>query len=153
MKFLKSFIIFLIINFGALGIGTWLMADGAMDSWYQGLEKAPWTPEGWVFGSAWTTVMLCFSAYMGFLYLKRPTHKVLKLFIVQFVLNISWNFVFFNQHFISAGLINLVLLLIIVTAFFTTYVQDLKGKSILILPYLAWLCIATSLNLYIYMYN
>lgn len=153
MKFLKRFIIFLIVNFGALGIGSLLMADGPQGNWYTQLEKAPWTPEGWVFGAAWTTIMVCFSAYMTFLYLKRPTHKVLTLFSIQLILNVSWNFVFFNQHLIDVALLNIILLTIIVTAFLFTYIRDLKGKSILILPYLIWLCIATSLNLYIYMYN
>lgn len=153
MKFTKAFIIFLVINFGALGIGSWLMAEGPQGDWYQQLKKAPWTPEGWVFGAAWTTIMICFSVYMAFLYLKRPTSKVLQLFAIQFVLNIGWNFMFFNQKLIAAGLANIILLTIIVAAFFITYFKDLKGKSILILPYLIWLCIATSLNLYIQLYN
>ena len=153
MKFTKAFIIFLIINFGALGIGSSLMAEGPQGDWYQQLEKAPWTPDGWVFGAAWTTIMICFSVYMAFLYLKRPTSKVIQLFAIQFVLNIGWNFMFFNQKLIAAGLANIILLTIIIAAFFITYFKDLKGKSILILPYLIWLCIATSLNLYIQLYN
>nr|WP_321237526.1 TspO/MBR family protein [uncultured Psychroserpens sp.] len=153
MKFAKPFIIFLIINFGALGIGSWLMADGPQDDWYLQLEKAPWTPDGWVFGAAWTTIMICFSIYMAILYLKRPTSKVLMLFLIQFILNVSWNFMFFNQKYIDLGLLNIVLLTIIVAAFLFTYYKDLKGKSALILPYLIWLCIATSLNLYIFLYN
>jgi len=153
MKFLKPFLIFLIINFGALGIGSLLMADGPQGNWYQGLEKAPWTPDGWVFGAAWTTIMICFSAYMAFLYIKRPTKKVLQLFVVQFVLNINWNLMFFNQKLVVIALINIVLLTLIVAAFLFTYYKDLKGKSVLILPYLIWLCIATSLNLYIAVYN
>ncbi|WP_299339297.1 TspO/MBR family protein [uncultured Psychroserpens sp.] len=153
MKFLKAFISFLIINFGALGIGSWLMAEGPQGNWYTQLEKAPWTPEGWVFGVAWTIVMICFSTYMAFLYLKRPTHKVLTLFIVQFVLNVSWNFIFFNQQLIDLALVNIILLLIIVTALLFTYIKDLHGKTILIFPYVIWLSIATSLNLYIYIYN
>ncbi|MBR9915600.1 MAG: tryptophan-rich sensory protein [Algicola sp.] len=153
MKFLKPFIIFLIVNFGALGIGSWLMNDGPTSDWYLSLNKAPWTPDGWVFGVAWTSIMICFAAYMAFLYLKRPSHKVLWLFAIQWLLNVSWNFIFFNQHFTVFGLFNITLLTIIVAAFLVTYLKDLRGKSILIAPYLIWLCIATSLNLYITIYN
>ncbi|MGS2726593.1 TspO/MBR family protein [Psychroserpens sp. BH13MA-6] len=153
MKFLKPFIIFLIVNFGALGIGSWLMNDGPTSDWYLSLNKAPWTPDGWVFGVAWTSIMICFAAYMAFLYLKRRSHKVLWLFAIQWLLNVSWNFIFFNQHFTVFGLFNITLLTIIVAAFLVTYLKDLKGKSILIAPYLIWLCIATSLNLYITIYN
>ncbi|MFT5848315.1 MAG: tryptophan-rich sensory protein [Psychroserpens sp.] len=153
MKFLKVFIVVLIINFGALGIGTLLMGEGARSPWYLGLEKAPWTPDGWVFGAAWTFLMICFSVYMTFLYLKRPTNKIVSLFIIQFLLNVSWNFLFFNQKLIDVALLSILLLTIIVTAFFITYFKDLKGKSIFILPYVVWLCIATSLNLYVSLYN
>ena len=153
MKFLKPLITFLIINFGALALGTWFMDNGPKADWYLQLDKAPWTPDGWVFGAAWTTIMICFSAYMAFLYLVRFTNKVRTLFVIQFILNVSWNLLFFNQKLIDFALIDIVLLTIIVTAFLFTYAKDLKGKSILILPYVIWLCIATSLNLYISLYN
>ncbi len=153
MKFLKAFLLFLILNFGALGIGILLMGDGATSEWYQELSKAPWTPENWVFGAAWSTVMFGFSFYMAFLIIERTTTKVITLYAAQFLLNISWNLVFFNQHLtdISLGVISL--LTLIVTALFVTYLNDLKWKSLLILPYLIWLCIATSLNLYIIINN
>lgn len=153
MKFFKTLIVFLIINFGALGIGSFLMENGPKSDWYTQLNQAPWTPDGWIFGVAWTTIMICFSIYMTYLYLDVSSHKVKILFFIQVILNVSWNFVFFNQHFITAGLVNIVLLTIIVFAFFFTYLNDLKAKSALILPYAIWLCIATSLNLYIVVYN
>jgi len=153
MKFLKPFIIFLIINFGALGIGSLFMAEGPKGEWYTQLEKAPWTPDGWVFGAAWTTIMICFSIYMAFLYLKQFNNKVATLFIIQFILNVSWNLLFFNLHLINIALINIILLTIVVAVFLFTYLKDLKAKSLLIVPYLIWLCIATSLNLYISIYN
>ena len=153
MKFLKPFIVFLIINFGALGIGNWLMGNGAQSEWYLNLNKAPWTPEGWVFGAAWTTVMLCFSVYMAFLWNQRSTFKVISLFFVQFILNVSWNYFFFGLHWISVSLAILIGLTIIVAAFLFTYYKDLKLKSLLILPYFLWLLVALSLNLYASIYN
>jgi len=153
MKLIKPLLIFLILNFGALGIGSLFMADGPKGDWYLQLQKAPWTPDGWVFGAAWTSIMICFSVYMTYLYLERFTKKVQVLFLIQFILNISWNFLFFNQKLIDIALVNIVLLTFIVAVFLFTYIKDLKGKSLLILPYLIWLCIATSLNLYISIYN
>lgn len=153
MKFIKPFVVFLVINFGALWIGTLLMQNGPQQEWYLSLNKAPWTPAGWVFGAAWTTIMICFSAYMSFLYLKHFTKKTVLLFAIQFILNISWNLFFFNLKLIDVGLINIISLTIIVAIFLFMYSKKLKLKSILILPYLIWLCIATSLNLYISLYN
>lgn len=153
MKFIKPFIAFLILNFAALAIGSAFMAEGPKGDWYLQLEKAPWTPDGWVFGAAWTTIMICFSIYMAFLYLNKWTNKTILLFAIQFILNVSWNLFFFNQKLVDIGLINIILLTIIVFAFLFTYAKDLKLKSILILPYALWLCIATSLNLYILLHN
>ncbi len=153
MKFLKPFIIFLIINYGALGIGSWLMNNGPQTEWYTSLNQAPWTPPGWVFGVAWTTIMLCFSIYMAFLYLKNPSMKVKVLFSIQFVLNVIWNYIFFNKHLIALGLAVIIGLTIVVALFMFIYKNELKVKTLLILPYFLWLCIATSLNAYILLNN
>ena len=139
MKLAKYVIVFLIINFGALAIGSWLMDDGPQTEWYQNLNQAPWTPPGWVFGVAWTTIMLCFSIYMAYLYKAK--------------LNIIWNYIFFNQHLISIGLICIFLLTLVIGKFLIDYKDELKAKSLLVLPYFIWLCIATSLNAYILIYN
>ena len=153
MKILKYFIIFLIINFGALAIGVWLMENGPQTQWYLDLNKAPWTPPGWVFGAAWSTIMLCYSVYMAYLYNALPNTKVKILFTIQFILNVGWNYVFFNQHLITLGLIFILLLTAIVTIFLYDFRKDLKYKTLLIAPYFLWLCIACSLNLYILLYN
>lgn len=153
MKLLKYIIVFLVINFGALAIGSWLMNNGPRTEWYQNLNQAPWTPPGWVFAIAWSAIMICFSVYMAYLYKLQPNTKLKTLFAIQFVLNIIWNFIFFNQHLVLLALICIVLLTIIVGKFLFDYKSDLKQKSLLVLPYFIWLCIATSLNTYIFFYN
>lgn len=153
MKLLKYIVIFLVINFGTLAIGTWLMDNGPQTAWYQNLNKAPWSPPGWVFGAAWSTIMVCFSIYMAFLYQAKPSNKVVALFGVQFFLNIIWNYIFFNQHQVGLGLGVIVLLTLLLATFLVSYYKTLHAKSLLILPYLIWLCVATSLNAYILIYN
>jgi len=153
VKLAKYIIFFLIINFGALAIGSWLMNNGPQTAWYQNLNQAPWTPPGWVFGVAWTTIMLCFSIYMAYLYKVKPNTKVKILFLIQFVLNVIWNYIFFNQHLTYIGLLCIFLLTLVIGKFLLDYKDDLKIKSLLILPYFIWLCIATSLNAYILIYN
>ena len=129
------------------------MNDGPQTAWYQNLNQAPWTPPGWVFGVAWTTIMICFSIYMAYLYNLLPSAKMIVLFGIQFVLNVIWNYVFFNQHLIAVGLICIVLLTVVVAIFLFNYYKELKTKTLLILPYFIWLCIATSLNAYILFNN
>ncbi|WP_430409174.1 TspO/MBR family protein [Kordia sp.] len=153
MKFYIRLALFLIINFSALGIGTILMNDGPTSAWYLGLEKAPWTPPGWVFGFAWTTIMICFSIYMAKLTEVKSKKTILALFAIQFLLNVSWNYVFFNQHMIALGMINLTLLLVIVSYIAFNYKSELKKYTIFILPYVIWLLVASSLNGYILFNN
>ncbi|MFS4481812.1 TspO/MBR family protein [Hyunsoonleella sp. 2307UL5-6] len=153
MKLLKYIFIFLIINFATLAIGGYLMSNGPQTDWYTNLEKAPWTPPGWVFGAAWFSIMLCFSIYMGFLYKTLGGVTTLIIFGIQVVLNTIWNFIFFNLHLIGLALTVIILLTFTISVFMFFYKKQMKLKTLLILPYFIWLCIATSLNGYILLYN
>ena len=153
MKFTSTFIFFLGLNFGALFLGNFLMNNGATSDWYLNLNKAPWTPAGWVFGAAWTSVMLFFSVYMTFLYQNLKTQKVILLYSVHLLLNISWNFIFMNKHMTILGLIDISLLTILIFYFLIGYNKILNNMRFFVLPYCIWLLIATSLNLYIVIYN
>ena len=153
MKFALTFIFFLGLNFGALFLGNVLMNNGATSDWYLNLNKAPWTPAGWVFGAAWTSVMVFFSVYMTFLYQNLKTQKVILLYSLHLLFNISWNFIFMNKHMIILGLIDISLLTILMFYFLIGYNKILNNMRFFALPYCIWLLIATSLNLYIVIYN
>ena len=145
--------LFLFINFGGLAIGSWLMNNGPMTDWYLSLSKAPWTPPGWVFGAAWTSIMICFSIYLLYFFTKKYTRKKSLLFIIQVLLNVSWNYIFFNQQQVLFALIIITLLTALIFYLFLSYLKEQKKVSYLLLPYMIWLCIATSLNLYILIHN
>lgn len=148
------FILFLIVNFGGLALGSWLMNDGPSSDWYVHLNKAPWTPPGWVFGAAWTTIMLCFSWYLAELFHNRASRFLWLLYTFQVILNVSWNWFFFNQHRVFFGLIIISLLTLVIFYYFITFRNDrLKYAKYLLVPYFLWLCIATSLNAYVLIYN
>lgn len=153
MKRLKLFFIFLIINFSALGIGSWLMDNGPRSAWYLSLDKAPWTPPGWVFGAAWTTIMVCFSIYLSYLFFHNNSKKLRFIFGFQVFLNVIWNYIFFNQHFVLLGLITIIALTVVIFHFFFTYKTTTKTVTYLLLPYMIWLIIATSLNAYVLINN
>ncbi|GGG47979.1 TspO/MBR family protein [Bizionia arctica] len=153
MKAYQRVLIFLVINFAALGIGSWLMGNGPASEWYTNLNQAPWTPPGWVFGVAWTSIMICFSFYMASLIKLKASKFVIGWFALQFVLNVSWNYVFFNQHLLPLGLWIILLLTIVVAVFLFKYKTVMKAKTWLIVPYVLWLLIASSLNAYILLNN
>ena len=151
--FAKNILLFLVINFAALGIGGFLMGEGPSSNYYQNINKAPWTPPGWVFGAAWTTIMVCFSIYMAYRVKADKTNTVLALFALQFVLNVGWNPLFFNFHLTLLALLVIIALTMLVGYFLFSNWSLLGTKSLLIAPYFIWLCIATSLNWYILVNN
>lgn len=147
-------IVFLTLNFGALTIGSYLMDNGPSSVWYSNLNKAPWTPPGWMFGVAWTSIMICFSIYMVILYNQKIKLKTIRvLFALQWILNVSWNLAFFNLHSPEMGFIIIFLLWLLIGYFTLKHLKSLKLYTLLILPYLIWLTIATSLNAYIVLFN
>lgn len=151
---IKRVVLFLLLNFSALAIGGSFTGKGVPSDWYQNLDKAPWTPPGWVFGSAWTLIMICFAVYMAYLFAENTNRKnVILLFVVQWILNVAWNPIFFHYQAVLAGFITISLLTILITYFLFYFRTELKFRSLLIAPYFIWLIIATSLNGYILLFN
>jgi len=150
----KTVLIFLIVNFAGLALGSIYTSSGVSSQWYSDLNQAPWTPPGWVFGTAWTTIMICFAVYMAYVW-KTSTEKktIIFLFVMQWILNAIWNPIFFHFHQVLVGLITIVSLTVLIGYFLIRYYKNLTSKSVLILPYLLWLIIATSLNAFILLNN
>lgn len=147
-------LLFLALNFGALAIGGFFTGQGVPSDWYFGLNKAPWTPPGWVFGAAWTTIMLCFSVYLVQVWPKLENQKLfILLFALQWVLNVAWNPTFFHFHAVGPALLIISALTLLVAFFMYHYRMEMGWLSLLLLPYLLWLLIATSLNAYIILNN
>ena len=149
------FLTFLVVNFLALGLGVLLMNNGPQTEWYKALNQAPWTPANWVFGVAWSSIMFCFSFYMTKLSLEYYylDIKLITLFTIQWFLNVSWNYFFFNQHLTELGLVVITLLWLLIGYFTFNHLKKVKWYTLLIVPYLIWMTIATSLNAYIVFYN
>lgn len=154
MRLAGRILLFLLLNFGALAVGSLFTNTGVASDWYAGLAKAPWTPPGWVFGAAWTTIMICFAIYLALLWPKAGNKGMLVgLFVLQLILNISWNPIFFEYKDPQAALIVITLLTLLIGYFLYRYWPKLRWASVLLLPYFVWLLIATSLNAYIWLNN
>lgn len=151
---LKRIILFLLLNFAALGIGGLFTASGVTSEWYTSLNQAPWTPPGWVFGTAWTSIMIFFALYIAYAY-ERVTLKkrLILLFAIQWFLNVAWNPIFFEFHQVGVALVTITLLTLLTGYMLITYHKNLKVLSLMLLPYVIWLCVATSLNGYILFNN
>lgn len=153
---IRYLILFFVLNFGGLALGGLATNSGVTGSWYQQLSKAPWTPPGWVFGTAWFLIMVCFSFFMANSLSKFPDSNkmIIGLFCAQWVLNVAWNFIFFKAHQTGIALADISLLFILIAAMIVIARQSQSTvQVILLLPYIIWLTIAVSLNLYVVMKN
>ena len=154
MKLAVKVFVFLLLNFTALAIGGFFTGDGVASDWYYNLNKAPWTPPGWAFGVAWSIIMICYSFYMAILYkVNARRNKVIALYAAQLLLNVLWNPLFFYFQNPLIALFSILFLTLIVAYFLFSNQKTMRWISLLILPYFLWLCIASSLNLYVLLYN
>jgi translocator protein len=149
-----KFVLFLLINFTGLAVGSIYTSGGVSSPWYNALLKAPWTPPGWVFGLAWAVIMICFSLYISLLWKSEDGLGYWKiLFGLSWILNVLWNPLFFGLQAVGWAQVVIFLLLIAIVMLFQATIRESPWVSLLLLPYIVWLCIACSLNLYIYVYN
>lgn len=150
-------LIFLGLNFGALYLGALLMGTSPADNeWYQTLNKAPWTPPGWVFGAAWTLIMICYSFYMSVIAVQYEGKLQKKLFFsygIHLVLNIVWNPIFFHFHLSGLGALVLFSLMYVLILIHLSYSGKKSVLNLLLAPYMLWLIVASSLNLYVLIMN
>lgn len=151
-KNLHTFLVFLLINFLGLFLGGLFTNDGVTSTWYTDLNKAPWTPPGIVFGLAWFTIMVTLSVLNYFMW-KAKERTFLYLWIQSWIFNFLWNPMFFSLKSIELSLVVISYLLVLVSSMFYETFRKYKYIHLLLLPYVVWLIIATSLNAYIVIYN
>lgn len=151
---LLRLIIFALINFGGLAIGAYFTIDGVRSDWYQNMDKAPWTPPNWIFRYAWSLIMICFSIYLTILWEKvRHKPRLIYLFICSLILNVIWNPIFFTAQNLMLGVVVIVLLTLVVFFIAFSYRNRMKMSSLLLIPYILWMCVASSLNIYAWAMN
>ncbi|KAL0861141.1 hypothetical protein ABMA27_009638 [Loxostege sticticalis] len=130
----------------------------AQKAWYDDLKKAPWNPPKWVFGPAWT-VLYSGMGYASYLVYEECGGFVddavlpLSLYGGQLLLNWSWTPIFFGMKDFKLALIEISVLSGAALATTISFFNVNKTAGWLLVPYLAWLGYATSLNYYIWKNN
>ena len=151
-KNLHIFLVFLLINFFGLFLGGLFTNDGVTSTWYSDLIKAPWTPPGIVFGLSWFTIMVTLSILNYFMW-KAKERTFFYLWVQSWIFNFLWNPMFFSLKSIELSLVVISYLLVLVSSMFYETFRKYKYIHLLLLPYVVWLIIATSLNAYVVIYN
>jgi benzodiazapine receptor len=134
----------------ALGFAAGAVSNsGFANAWYDTLTKPAFQPPGWAFGVIWTTLYVMLGIALAAILDQPPStlrRDALWLFGGQLLLNFAWSPVFFALHKIDIALVMIIVMLLMaaVTANYFRRLRPVAGW--LMLPYLAWLCLATALN-------
>ena len=121
--------------------------------WYIALNKAPWTPPNIAFPIIWALLYACI-AVAGWLIFHRGNSTLRILWTLQLGLNALWSWIFFSQHWVLIGLLNIMLIdAIVINLILKARRVSLGSVSLLMAPLVVWLLLATTLNGYILLAN
>lgn len=156
-----ALVISILVPFIIGGLGA-LSTAGNVDGWYAEANVAPWTPPNWVFGPVWSVlyVLIGVSFWRAWRMPSSPARTAgIKLFIWQLALNAIWTPIFFSGFpFIgqTAFWLGVVIILAMDVLVWMTIVKfadvDIWSARLLI-PYEAWLWIASTLNIFLALNN
>ena len=126
-------------------------------SWYQTINLPGWTPSNSVMVLAWTVIFILTSLSILIIYNKYSSEKkfglVISLFIINAVLIVGWNILFFSHQMMGLAffqaillIMNLVLLVVLIWRFSPL-------AAYLLFPYSAWVVFSTILTLNVWILN
>jgi benzodiazapine receptor len=125
-----------------------LMTD--IGPWYMSLKQPAWKPPDWAFGPVWTTIFALAAAAGVIGWRRAPSRAtretMLALFAANGFLNVFWSLLYFRLHRPDWSLYEVPLLWLSVLALSVLLWRFAKPAAWMLLPYLAWVAIAASLN-------
>jgi len=149
-------LLFLILVCEGVGLLGTIFTLPAITTWYATLNKASFNPPPWVFGPVWTTLYLLMGVALFLVFqnkLKKQRNFLLILFSVQLFLNFSWSVIFFGMHLPLAALLEIGLLWISIALLIIDFWKYSKPAALLLIPYIAWVSLASILNLFVVLLN
>lgn len=129
----------------------------SISTWYSSLAKPGFTPPSWVFGPVWITLYALMGISLYLMWDKglfNKEHRLpLSLFAGQLILNALWSFLFFGLQNSLIALIEILVLWVSILATIISFYKISKPASIVLIPYIVWVTIATFLNYYVWVLN
>lgn len=125
-------------------------------AWYKSLKKAPWTPPPRAFGIVWGVLyfLMAVAVYRVWSHKEcRPYCPAIAWFLVQLFLNLIWTSIFFRLKSPGWALVDIIAMTVAAGYTYRDFSAVDPSGALLLLPYIAWLLIAFTLNLYIVVMN
>ncbi len=148
MKGLKIYFYSFLIIFLAAAAGSFFTYSG-VNGWYVEADKPSITPPNWFFPVIWTTLFILMAIALGRVWSKgwKKNSLGIVLFFIQLGLNVLWCALFFGFNLFLFGFIEIVFLWFAILATIIEFWQTDRKSAYLMFPYLAWVLIASVLNL------
>jgi len=131
-------------------------ADVGM-AWYKTINLPQWTPSNSLMVLAWTIIFVLSSLSILIIWNKYSSAKnfglIIALFVLNAILNVGWNILFFNQQQIGLAFFQAVLLVANLTLLIFLIWRFSPLAAYLLLPYSAWVLLSTVLTFNVWMLN
>jgi translocator protein len=134
----------------AVGVLGGLVTYPEIPTWYASLNKPSWTPPNWAFPVVWNILYAMMALSLWLLWDRTPERgarsSAIVLFCVQLALNAAWSPVFFGLHQTRFALAIIIALTIAIAMTMVSAWRINKPAAMLLVPYLAWVAYASTLN-------
>jgi benzodiazapine receptor len=124
--------------------------------WYDNLDKPWWAPPSSWFGPVWTVIYICYIVFgVILLYDQRSLSTLVILYLIAWVVNVVWIPLFRESTSVWSPIYILFLLTLILAIAWFAWREGppLSYATVLLLPYVVWLVIASTLGFVIAAWN
>ena len=131
------------------GLSGWLSNSGYGNEWFDALRKPGFMPPGWLFGVVWPLLYALLGLALAMILAEPPSDRRklgLSLFFVQMALNFAWSPIFFAAHDITLAKYVIFIMAILAGWAAGQFHRLRPAAGLLMVPYLAWLVFAATLN-------
>ena len=122
-----------------------------VSDWYQNLQKPFWAPPAFVFGPIWSFLYALILVSYGFVFYQFFKGKISFFVLLPFILNLIFNFAFTPIQFVlkdnTLAVFDILLVLFTLIWAIRVIYPKYKWVTLINLPYLLWVIIATTLQI------
>lgn len=135
----------LVFTAGAIGAAASVDAG----TFYAQLIRPAWAPPASAFGPVWSVLYLLMGIAAWLVWRERSArHRgaAITLFIAQLCANSLWSWLFFSWRNGAVAFAEVLVLLALIAATIAAFWRISRWAGALMLPYLAWVCLASALT-------
>ncbi|HEY6436577.1 MAG TPA: TspO/MBR family protein [Ignavibacteriaceae bacterium] len=126
-------------------------------SWYKTINLPEWTPSNSIMVIMWTTIFILTSFSILIIWNKYSSEKkfgiVISLFVLNALLIVGWNILFFSNQMMSLAFVQAVLLIINLIFLVLLIWRFSPLAASLLFPYSVWVIFSTALTLNVWLLN